>query len=195
MESNVILFALAVAILWIISKNKKIYQDLNERIICLENQIKETEQNEAKLQHSKNRINVVGPMNVPNAFGSSDIQKNSSEEILKERYEKEFIGSVSHTYDENNQWIGYEFITELASNHIAIKYMSSEGKLTKIKHTFGNAPYDCPTDEDFSNYMNTVRSRAEIYNSDYLAYSKFKKIDLHSSIDDAKSYRKYGIDK
>jgi hypothetical protein len=129
-----------------------------------------------------------------NEFGRNDMQQNKSEEILKERYANGFIGKVSYTHNHNNEWIGYEFINELSPNHTVIKYISNEGKIMQIKHTFDNAPYDSNTDEDFNYYMNTVRSKAEIYNSDYLSTSKLKKIDLHSSIDDAKSYRKYGID-
>lgn len=112
---------------------------------------------------------------------------------MSERYAKEFIGKVSYSFDGNNDCIGYEFINELSPSHTAIKYMSNEGKLKQIKHIFDNAPYDCKTDEDFSDYMNSVRSKAEIYNFNYISESKSKRIDLRSSIEEAKFYRKNGL--
>ena len=156
----------------------------NNKILA-ENRLAIKEQSEliAELERKNNTL-----------ISSKDLPlDDSNSKAMMEKYEKEFNGKVSHVFDGSNEWIGYEFITEISPTQTVIKYMSHEGKLQKIKHVFDKAPYGSKTQDDFNSYMNSVKSKASIYNWDYLSDAKAKSIDLQSSVEEAKIYRRYGI--
>ena len=151
------------------------------------------DENELAIQEQSERIIELERINSTLILSKDLPLEDARSAVMTEKYEKEFIGKVSHVFDGDNEWIGYEFITEISPTQTVIKYMSHEGKLQKIKHVFDKAPYDSKTQDDFNSYMNTVKSKALIYNWDYLSDTKAKSIDLRSSVEEAKIYRRYGI--
>jgi hypothetical protein len=150
-------------------------------------------ENELVIQDQKDRIMKLE--NFTNIkFSKQDSTLKKATEIEEpESYENESITKVSHTFDKNNQWIGYEYINEISQIQTVTKYMSSKGELESIKHVF-NRLYDYnETTDEFIQYMNQVKHKAIDYNNEYLSYVKSKSIDTHSSLEEAKFFRKFSI--
>jgi hypothetical protein len=94
--------------------------------------------------------------------------------------------SISHEFDVNNQWLGYEYIERISENHIRVLKYDSEGCLRSSRHIFEDAPTSGSV-EDFITYMNSSKSIALNNNISRLEEERASLlIDLSTSVADAK---------
>ena len=96
--------------------------------------------------------------------------------------------SISHLFDKNNEWIGYEYEVIIDQHHTRIEIHDNGGRLVSVKHRFNNPPNDGSL-QDFVDFMEMTKSKASQNYSGYLADMKKKPIDLSSSIATAKLWR------
>ncbi len=81
------------------------------------------------------------------------------------------LNSISHLFDSNNDWIGYEYFERLSSDHTLVARYNNEGRLVSIRHTFENVSNGGSVRE-FTDYMNATKAKAFNANSDYFAESR-----------------------
>jgi len=115
-------------------------------------------------------------------FDEETSQKNSSD--------NEYLKTISHIFNEKNEWIGYEYETIVSINHTRTSMYDNSGKIVKIKHTFSD-PLNDGTVEDFINYMDRTKYEAVKNNISCVKDMKTKNIDLQTSIEEAKRIREY----
>jgi len=104
---------------------------------------------------------------------------------------EEYFTSICQIFDGNNQYIGYEYIVKVDTHHTLIKSYDSAGKLLTLKHEFDN-PLNEGSVDDFVAYMNKTQSIGSQYNYSYIQeMKKLRPIDLNSSINEAKLYKRF----
>jgi len=122
--------------------------------------------------------------------------KEISSYIEKEKFEKEReiseeeSKSISHYFDGDNEWVGYEYETFVSKNHIRTSKYDNSGKLINIKHTF-TEQHDSQSVDDFVSYMDRTKSISFNDNVSYIRDMNRKPIDLTSSIEESKIFRSY----
>ena len=98
--------------------------------------------------------------------------------------------SISHYFNNENEWIGYEYETFVSKNHIRASKYDNFGKIINIKHTFTELDNRQSVD-DFLAYMERTKSIAFNNNLSYIKDMNTKPIDLKSSIEESKIFRNY----
>lgn len=98
--------------------------------------------------------------------------------------------NISHKFDENNEWIGYEFIERVSDKHIRFAEYGSDGEIISIKHVFesSNTEIRKMSVSDFEEYIANTRYIAAM---DNLKNFGEDIIDTISSLDTAKYLAKY----
>ena len=103
---------------------------------------------------------------------------------------EEFNKSISHIFDKNNEWIGYEYEVFLDQHHTRISTYNDSGQVVSVKHTFNNPP-NAGSVQDFIEFMDRTKSNASNNNLSYFEDMKKKSLDLSSSIETAKLWREF----
>ena len=97
----------------------------------------------------------------------------------------EYLTSITHIFNDKNEWIGYEYETIVSENHIRTSRYDDGGKIIDIKHRFIN-PLNTGSEKDFISYMNKTKSEGFTNNHSYISDIKRKPIDLTSSLEEVK---------
>ena len=146
----------------------------------------------ASFLYLQSEIDDVRPKNLDKGKLLNEQPKYKPSNLPRDESESAFgkLRGISHFYDENNEWIEYEYVMHIDNNHIRISRYNDSGKLINIQHQFNNIDSGS-SGSDFINIMENFKAIGHQNNVDYLKSDSEPKIDLTSSIENAKIMRKY----
>ena len=113
---------------------------------------------------------------------------------LKEKFEclerknKTGLSGVSHIFNKENEWLGYEYKEIIDENYIFSARYNNEGEFVFSKSNFDDIP-ESESVEIFTDYMGRVKAKASMQNFKYIREMDFVPIDIQSSLREAKQMR------